>query len=33
LEEGKRFFSYKYPDMKYLAYFRLTPIPTVSCKN
>ena len=22
LEEGKRFFSYKYPDMKYLAYFQ-----------
>lgn len=36
LEEGKRFFQRKYPDMKYLAYFRPLPIPMLlfpSCEN
>ena len=26
IEKGKQFFSHKYPDMKYLAYFRLIAI-------
>lgn len=30
LEEGKRFFSHKYPEMKYLASFRLIQIHTAN---